>query len=356
MVRIAVAVPLSGPLAADGRGILRAVEMAVADSKPIETPPTRIEVRGFDDMSLPEEAAKTAEQIVADKEIVAVVGHLTSGCALTASRVYAKAGIPMITPSATNPELTLQQTRSDWSGPRVVFRLPPSDEIQGAFAAEYAFDRLNIRSFSVLHDKTPYGQGLAEEFRKKFVERGGKVVSFEGVPKGGSDFHAVLEWASRFKPGGLFFGGDYNEAGLIFRQARSMQMTCALMAGDGSKAPEIFQIAGPAVDGALFVVGGVPVEHLPSAIDFTERYKERYKGQSSEPRTFDHYAYESTRILVESLRTSLDRRIPLLDALHDIRYESMMGTIIFDHKGDTTKRLMTMTRASYDEKKFKPAY
>ncbi|MBI4677592.1 MAG: branched-chain amino acid ABC transporter substrate-binding protein [Elusimicrobia bacterium] len=351
--RIAVAVPLSGPLASDGEGIVRAVLLAAAEAKPIEFPPTQVEVQTFDDKALPEEALRVAEQIASDPAVRAVVGHLTSGCSLAASRVYAKAGIPMITPSATNPELTNQQTRSDWSWPRVVFRLPPADDIQGAFTAEFAYDRLNLRSFAVLHDGTPYGVGLADEFAAKFTQKGGRVVASEAVAKGATDFGAVVEWISRFKPDGIFYGGDYNEAGRIVKQAREVGLKAAFMTGDGSKAPEIFQIAGPSVHGAYFTVGGIPVEHLPSAADFVEHYAARYPGKDSHPRTFDHYAYEAARIILDALRVSLERRKPLLEVLRDIRHESMIGAIVFDHKGDMTKRIITITRADFNQRKFK---
>ncbi|MBI5623914.1 MAG: branched-chain amino acid ABC transporter substrate-binding protein [Elusimicrobia bacterium] len=352
-VRIAVAAPLSGPLAADGEGLLAAVRMAAAEAKPIEFPPTRIEVSAFDDQARPEEAVRVAERIAADPKVKAVVGHLTSGCSLAASRVYAKAGIPMITPSATNPELTVQQTKPDWSWPRVVFRLPPADDIQGSFTAEFAYDRLNLRAFAVLHDGTAYGRGLSEEFSKRFTEKGGRVVAAEAVAKGAADFREVVEWASRFKPDGIFFGGDYNEAGRIVKEARGQGMTAAFMTGDGAKAPEIFKIAGPAVHGAYFTVGGIPVEHLPSAGDFVERYRRERPEGGAGPRTFDHYAYEAGRLVVSALAVSLERRKPLLDVLREIRHESMMGTIVFDHKGDTTKRFITVTRADYNQRKFK---
>ncbi|MBI5882708.1 MAG: branched-chain amino acid ABC transporter substrate-binding protein [Elusimicrobia bacterium] len=350
-VRVAVAVPLSGPLASDGEGVLRAVQLAAAEAKPIEFPPTRIEVSSYDDKASPEEAVRVAEQIAADPEVKAVVGHLTSGCSLAASRVYAKAGIPMITPSATNPELTVQQTKPDWTWPRVVFRLPPADDIQGSFTAEFAYDSLNLRAFAVLHDGTPYGRGLAEEFAKRFAQLGGRVVASETVAKGATDFREVVEWAGRFKPDGIFFGGDYNEAGRIVKEARTQGLAAAFMTGDGAKAPEIFQIAGPAVHGAYFTVGGIPVEHLPSAGDFIEHYRQRFPD--SQPRTFDHFAYEATRIILEALAVSLDRRKPLLEVLRDIRHESMMGAIVFDHKGDTTKRIITVTRADFPQKRFK---
>ncbi|MFA6316899.1 MAG: branched-chain amino acid ABC transporter substrate-binding protein [Elusimicrobiota bacterium] len=348
---IAVAVPLSGPLGTDGQGILRAVQMAAAEARPIDFPPTRIEISAYDDKALPEEAARVAEEIAADPKVKAVVGHFTSGCSLAASRIYAKAGLPMITPSSTNPELTVQQTKPDWTWPRSIFRLPPPDDIQGSFTAEFAYDRLNLRAFGVLHDGTPYGRGIAEEFAERFTEKGGRVVASEAVAKGAEDFREVVEWLSRFTPDGVFFGGDYNEAGRLVKELRVQGSTAAFMTGDGSKALEIFTIAGPAVHGAYFSVGGIPLEHLPSAGDFVDHYRQRYPD--AEPRTFDLYAYEAARIVIAALAVCLERRKPLVEILREVRHESMMGAIVFDHKGDNTRRLITVTRADYNQKKFK---
>ena len=303
-VIIGVAVPLSGPLGPDGQGILRAVELAVEEAREAGLPGI-VEVRSLDDGADSEQAVRIASLFSNDPAVIAVVGHLTSGCSIPAARVYAGSGLAMITPSATNPELTLQQTKPDWKGPRVVFRVPPSDAVQGAYSAAYAYGRLGLRRILVVHDQTPYGHGLAIEFSKAFEAKGGEIPVIEPIRRGDTDFRPILRELKKFSPDGIFFGGIYREAGLILRQAREVGFDVAFFSGDGAKTRDLFTIAGSAVDGAYFTVSGVPVEHLPSAEPFRERYKARYPEKGMELRTFDHYGYEAALIVLEAYRKAV---------------------------------------------------
>src|SRR4051812_39783651 len=146
-VKLLVAVPITGDMAASGQGVERGVRMAVEDELALGGLP-KVEVVAADDRGDPFEAAAVARRAVDDPLVFAVIGHLTSGCAIEASRVYAQAPLAMITPSATATALTAQQERPDWTGERVVFRLPPSDAMQGEFAAEYAVKRLSLKRFA----------------------------------------------------------------------------------------------------------------------------------------------------------------------------------------------------------------
>ncbi|MBI3552696.1 MAG: branched-chain amino acid ABC transporter substrate-binding protein [Elusimicrobia bacterium] len=351
---LAVAVPLSGDLAADGSGILRAVTMAVDEARDAGTLPLTIEVAAFDDKADPRAAAEIAERISRTPAVVAVIGHLTSGCSIEGSKVYARAGIPMLTPSATAPELTLQQTRVGWAGPRVVFRLLPSDAVQGSYAADFAYGKLALRRMAILQDQTAYGMGIAEEFRKRFLARGGAVAGVEAVSRGQRDFSGVLDDLRRWNIDGVLFGGVYTDFAPLLKQARAAGLGVPVFSGDGSKADDLFSLAGPACDGAYVTVSGVPVEHLPSAQDFVSRFKARYPRADEALRTFDDYAYEAARIVLESLRKSGPDRARLLEAIRSNSHETMLGDITFDSKGDTLKSLVTMTRADYKAKAFEP--
>jgi branched-chain amino acid transport system substrate-binding protein len=352
-VKLAVAVPLTGDLAADGKGIERAVRLAVDDQTAKGGLPAPVQVEAFDDGGDRERAAAVAREVAADTSVFAVVGHLTSGCSLEASRVYAASGLAMITPSATAPQLTLQQTKPEWTGPRVVFRLPPSDAIQGSYAAEFA-RQLGLERVYVVEDGTAYGESLAAEFERAFQSRGGGIVGQDAVARGAKDFSTALSRAAAQRPDGLFYGGVYSEAGLLLRQARERGLRAAFLSGDGSKTDDIFRIAGPAADGAYFTVSGVPVESLPSASDFVERYKARYGGQA--PRTYDAYGYEAAEAALQALRKRGRRREKIVDALRALSFESMLGLIAFDGKGDSLKSTITMTRANFKEKRFEPVY
>lgn len=352
-VTLAVAVPLSGDLAADGRGIARAVELAVSQQSRSGKLPMPVTVARFDDGGDTARAESAAQDIVADTAVFAVVGHLTSGCSVAASRVYAAAGLAMITPSATAPVLTEQQTSPEWPGKRVVFRLPPSDAIQGSYAAEFA-RQLGLKRVFVVDDSTTYGRSLAAEFERGFQAHGGDIAGQEEIRRGERDFAAVLGRVAAQKPDGLFFGGVYEEAGLLLKQARQAGLSATFMSGDGAKTDDLFGIAGPAVDGAYFTVSGVPLETLPAASDFVRRYAARYGG--ARPRTYDLYGYVAAQTALAALAKAGPRRDKVLEALRGTQLDTMLGLISFDGKGDSLKSTITMTRADYKEKRFDPVF
>jgi branched-chain amino acid transport system substrate-binding protein len=353
VVRIAVAGSMSGDLAPEGVGMRRAVEMALADAKAGPDLPWRFELASYDDESDPGTAEEVARRIAEDPTVGVVVGHITSGCSIAAAKVYAGAGLPMISPSATSPEVTLQQTRMDWAGPRVVLRIPASDAVLGAYTAGYAFDRFNLRRMAVVHDGTTYGRDLAEAFRRRFERKGGTVLWVHAVSRGETDFSPLVGRLRSPQPDGLFFGGIYTEFAALLKQARAAGLGFPFIAGDGAKADELFAIAGSAADGVYLAVSGVPVEDIPSAADFVESYRKRY---GSPPRVFDHYAYEAGLIALGCLRRHGGDREKVLACLRASRHSGMLGTIVFDSKGDTLKSVVTVTRADARQRRFIPLY
>ncbi|MBI5240471.1 MAG: branched-chain amino acid ABC transporter substrate-binding protein [Elusimicrobia bacterium] len=353
VVRIAVTGPQTGDLAPEGVGMQRAVALALAESKPGPDTPWNVELASYDDRADPGAAEAVAQQIVADPTVGVVVGHITSGCSIAAAKVYARSSLAMITPSATSPEVTLQQTRPDWVGPRVALRIPASDAVLGAYTAEYAFDRLDLRRLAVVHDGTPYGQDLAESFRRGFERKGGTVLLVQQIARGETDFSGLIGRLRPLQPDGLFFGGIYTEFAALLKQSRAEGLGFPFIAGDGAKADELFAIAGGAADGAYLAVSGVPVEDIPSAADFVESYRRRY---NSPPRVFDHYAYEAGLIALECLRRHGSDREKVLACLRASRHSGMLGTIVFDAKGDTLKSVVTVTRADARQRRFIPQY
>lgn len=352
--RLLVAVPITGDMAASGQGVERGVRMAVEDELALGGLPP-VEVVVSDDRSDPFEAAAVARRAVDDPLVFAVVGHLTSGCALEASRVYSQASLAMITPSATATALTAQQDRPDWGGERVVFRLPPSDAMQGEFAADYAVKRLAFKRFVLVHDRSPYGLGLAETVRGALERKGATVAAFEAVSLGDKDFAPAVKSILAARPDAVFFGGIYMEAGLLIKQARAAGYKGAYLSGDATKNTDFFSAAGDAADGAYVSLGGVPVEALPSAADFVERYQKRWAG--AVPRTYDHYGYVAARVALAALRRSGDPdRRKILEAVRRTSLRTMVGDVAFDAKGDTLRGIVTMTKADFAQKKFEVVY
>lgn len=350
VVKIAVAVPLTGDVGTEGQGVKRAVEMAVAEANASGRFPYRLQAVGFDDRADPKEAGNVANLISSDADIVAVVGHYNSGCSIPAAQIYNRVGLVMVSPASTNPKVTQQQLESSWTGPRTVFRVVPTDDVQGSFTADFAFQRLKMKSFAVLHDKTAYGQGLAEEFRRQFEADGGKVVSQDGITIGDKDFKALLTRVKAANPEGIYFGGLYTEAGLLLKQAKEVGYKGRFFSGDGSKTDSIFDVAGAAADGAYLTITGIPVEYLPTAQTFLEHYAQRYPGVGVKP--FDHFGYEAANIVLSALAATGPDREQLREALRTLKYDGVLGTTQFDEKGDTLNKTITMTRADARTKTF----
>ena len=357
VIKIAIAVPLTGDMGTEGQGVRRAVELAVEEVNAAKRFPYKIVAAPFDDRADPKEAVNVANLIISDPHIVAVVGHYNSGCAIPAAKVYARAPVAMVSPAATNPEVTEQQRSPDWSGPKVVFRVVPTDDVQGSYSALFAHKKLGKRRMALLHDKTPYGQGLAEQFKKTFLETGGKIVSADGIAVGDKDFKALLTKikGDPSKPEGIYFGGLYTEAGLLLKQMRELGMKdpFVLISGDGSKTPSIFDVAGDAADGAYLSIVGVPVEELPSAKTFMENYKKRWTGSGEDLKPFDHFGYEAAQVIFAAMeRAGGPDRTKIIAEMTKTKYSGVLGETIFDDKGDTLNKIVTMTRAQAKDRSF----
>lgn len=355
VVKIAVAVPLTGDMGTEGQGLRRAVELAVEEANAAKRFPYKLVAAPYDDRADPKEAVNVANLITSDPRVIAVVGHYNSGCAIAAAKVYARAPVAMVTPAATNPEVTAQQNSKDWSGPRMVFRVVPTDDVQGSYAAIFASKKLGKRRMSLLHDKTAYGQGLAEQFKKTYLEQGGKIVSEDGISVGDKDFKALLTKIKNdaSKPEGIYFGGLYTEAGLLLKQMRELGLKdpFAFISGDGAMTFGLFDVAGDSADGAYLSIVGVPADELPSAKKFVEAYKARFPNDERKP--FDHFGYEAANIIMAAMeRAGGPDRTKVIEELKKTKHEGVLGTTQFDDKGDTTSKIVTMTRAVAKKRAF----
>lgn len=354
-IKIAVAVPLTGDMGTEGQGLRRAVELAVEEANASKRFPYKLVAAPYDDRADPKEAVNVANLITSDPRVVAVVGHYNSGCAISAAKVYARAPVAMVSPAATNPEVTAQQDSADWAGPRMVFRVVPTDDVQGSYAATFAAKKLGKKRMALLHDKTAYGQGLAEQFKKTFLEQGGKIVSEDGISVGDKDFKALLTKIKNdpSKAEGIYFGGLYTEAGLLLKQMRELALKdpFAFISGDGSMTFGLFDVAGDAADGAYLSIVGVPADELPSAKKFVEDYKARFPNDERKP--FDHFGYEAANIIMAAMeRAGSPDRAKVIEELKKTNHQGVLGTTVFDAKGDTTSKIVTMTRAVAKKRAF----
>jgi branched-chain amino acid transport system substrate-binding protein len=349
-IKIAVALPLTGDIASLGQGLKRAVTMRVEEANAAHMLPVRVEVVSFDDRSDPKEAVSVANRIVSDRNVVAVIGHFNSGCSIPASRVYAQAGLPMISPASSNPELTNQQLSPQWSFAKSIFRANTTDNVQGAFGAEFMFNDLQVKRAAIIHDKTAYGQGVAEEFKKRFEAIGGVVTAFEGLQTGDRDFRPLLTRVKGTNPRAIYFGGMFSEGGILVRQTRDLGYNGYFVTCEANYDPAFIQTAGAAAEGAFVTFLGSPPELQPAAQDFIKRYKARYPNE--DVKSYDHYGYEVASILLQAIQNSGSDRKKIIDYLHATAFDGVLGKTQFDEKGDTTNKTITLFRVTNGQ--FKP--
>src|SRR5712692_8610205 len=240
-IKIATQSPLSGGQAALGEGIKLGTQLAVEKLKGnLEKMGYKVELVPFDDQAKPDVGVANAKNIIADKDIMAVIGHLNSGVAIPSSEVYKEVGVVMISPANTNPVVT------DRNYPNVN-RVCGRDDVQGVVGSEYAHS-LKVKSAAIVHDKTQYGQSIAEFFKADAEKKGIKVVAFEGTEEK-SNFDAILTPIKAKNPDIIYFGGIYDQGAPFFKQAREKGIKSKFMGPDGMDSSDLTKIAGKSVVG-----------------------------------------------------------------------------------------------------------
>lgn len=349
--KIAIALPLTGDIAALGQGIKRAAALAMEEAQQAgRFKDYKVSTVIFDDRSDPKEAVDVANRIVSDPSVMAVIGHFNSGCSIPASQVYAKHHVAMISPAASNPKLTLQQLDPSWRHPKSIFRVNTTDDVQGPYAADFAVKTLGLKRAAIIHDKTAYGQGVAEEFRKQYVADGGTVLSFDGISVADKDFNALLTRIRDLKPQVIYWGGDYAGGGLVVRQARGVGEKAQIILSEANYDPEYLRVAGPAAEGSYVTFLGSPPHLLPSAKAFIEKYQARFPGE--EMKAYDAYGYEAMSIALQVLEQVGPDRDKIIAALPAIDFPGVIGGTKFDSKGDTLNRTITLFHVK--DGKFQP--
>lgn len=281
----------------------------------------KIELLVEDDQHDPKQAVSVANKLV-NAGAVGIAGHFNSSASIPASTVYSKAKIPMITPASTNPQLTEQ-------GFANVFRVCGRDDQQGLVAATFVIEVLKLKKVAVLHDKTTYGQGLADEFVRSLDDRA-EVVYYNGIIQGDKDFRAVLTAMKEKGPELLYFGGIYPEGGLIIRQARELEINIPFMSGDGAIDQKFIEIAGPASEGS-YLTFSPDTEKLPSAKNFLESYRSAY----GEPGPYSIYSYDAANVLLRAIETAgTTEGTAISEVIHGMKYTGALGELQWDEKGD----------------------
>ncbi|RVD60954.1 branched-chain amino acid ABC transporter substrate-binding protein [Mesorhizobium sp. M2D.F.Ca.ET.185.01.1.1] len=327
-ILIGVAGPITGPNAAFGAQLQKGAEQAVADINAaggVNGQQLKIEIG--DDVSDPKQGISVANKFVADG-VKFVDGHFNSGVTIPASEVYAENGILVMTPSATNPKLT---ERGLWN----TFRTCGRDDQQGKVAGDYIAKNFKDAKIAIVHDKTPYGQGLADETKKNLNANGIKEVMYEGINVGDKDFSALIAKMKENNVNLIYWGGLHTEAGLIIRQTADQGLKAPMFSGDGIVSNELASIAGDAVAGTLNTFAPDPRKN-PDAKEVVEKFR----AAGFEPEAYTLYSYAAVQIISQAIAKvgSADDAQKVAEVIKSGGpWKTVIGEIGYDAKGDITR-------------------
>ncbi len=324
-IAIAVAGPMTGQYASFGEQFVHGAKMAVADlNAKGGVLGQKLKLIIADDACDPKQAVAVANKLVSDK-VVFVAGHFCSGSSIPASKVYTEEGILQISPASTNPKLTEE------GGPNV-FRTCGRDDQQGLVAGNYLADKFKGKKIAILHDKTAYGKGLADETRKQLAKRGVKEDMYGAYTAGEKDYSAIVTMLKKMAIDVLYLGGYHVEAGLMLRQAKEQNYKLQLVSGDALVTNEFWKITGDTGEGTLMTFSPDPRKN-PQAAPIVERFR---KG-GYEPEGYTLYTYGTIQVWAKAAEKagSFDTE-KLIQALRGGQYETVLGKIGFDKKGDVT--------------------
>ena len=339
-IRIGHVGPTSGSVAHLGKDNELGARMAIDDLNAkgfkIGEKIVKFSLIAEDDGADPKQGTAAAQKLV-DAKVSGVIGHLNSGTSIPASKIYSEAGIPQISPSATNPKFTRQ-------GFKTTFRVVADDVHLGGTLGRYAVETIKGQSIAVIDDRTAYGQGVAEEFKKAVESKGGKLVGHEFTTDKATDFMAILTKLKAAKPDVLFFGGMDAVAGPMLKQAKQLGMNVKFLGGDGICTAELAKLAGDGMaDGQVVCAeaGGVEGEQKAGMDKFAADFKAK---NNVEVKLYAPYVYDAVMVMAEAMQKagSSDpaKYLPVLAKTEG--YKGVTGTISFDEKGDIKNGALTL--------------
>ena len=338
VVRIGHVGPVSGSQAHYGKDNENGARMAIEDlnkaNVTIGGHHAKFELVAEDDAADPKQGTAAATKLC-DEKVNGVVGHLNSGTTIPASKIYNACGLPEITPSATNPTLTKQ-------GFANVFRLLANDNALGSGLALYASDALHLKRVAVIDDRTAYGQGVAEVFRKSAAAKGIEIISEQYTNDKATDFMSILTAIKSKNPDGIFYGGMDPQAGPMLRQMDSLGLTnVKFFGGDGICTEKLTELAGGAksLGNVVCAQGGVSIAKMPGGSDWKKRYDAEFPGDFQ---VYSPYTYDATMVLVDAMKraNSADPKV-YLPFLKSTNYKGVTTTVQFEADGELKNPAMT---------------
>ncbi|URI06663.1 branched-chain amino acid ABC transporter substrate-binding protein [Aquincola tertiaricarbonis] len=339
VVKIGHVGPTSGQIAHLGKDNENGARMAIdelnAKGVTIGGKKAKFELLAEDDAGDPKQGTAAAQKLV-DSKVNGVIGHLNSGTTIPASKIYSDAGIPQISPSATNPKYTRQ-------GYKTTFRVVADDVHLGGTLGKYAVTELKGKSIAVIDDRTAYGQGVADEFEKGVKAAGGKTVGREFTNDKATDFTAILTSLKGKKPDVVFFGGMDAVAGPMLRQMKQLGIDAKFMGGDGICSGELPKLsAGTMGDGQVVCAeaGGVEGEQKAAMDKFKVDFKKKF---NADVQIYAPYVYDAVMVMADSMvKAGSAEPAKYLPVLAKASYKGVTGNIAFDEKGDIKNGALTL--------------
>ena len=340
VVKIGHVGPTSGAIAHLGKDNENGARMAIdelnAKGVTIGGKKAKFELLAEDDAGDPKQGTAAAQKLV-DEKVNGVIGHLNSGTSIPASKVYSDAGIPQISPSATNPKFTRQ-------GFKTTFRVVADDVHLGGTLGRYAVTELKGKTIAVIDDRTAYGQGVADEFEKGVKEKGGTIAKREFTNDKATDFTAILTSIKSAKPDVVFYGGMDAVAGPMIRQMKQLGITAKFMGGDGICSGELPKLAaGAMADGQVVCAeaGGVEGAQKVGMEKFKADFKKKF---NADVQIYAPYVYDATMVMADAMvkAGSADPKVYLPVLAKTSGYKGVTGTISFDEKGDIKNGALTL--------------
>ncbi len=339
VVKIGSVAPISGQQAHYGKDNTNGARMAVDDLNAkgvtIGGKKVKFELLAEDDAADPKQGTAAAQKLC-DEKANGVVGHLNSGTTIPASAIYNQCGIPMITPSATNPKLTQQ-------GFKYIFRIIANDNALGAGLALHAAKNLGLKRVAVVDDRTAYGQGVADIFKKTAIANGIQIVDEQYTNDKATDFMAILTAIKAKNPDGIFYGGMDSQAGPMLRQMDQLGMSnVKFFGGDGICTAKIIEFSGGAksLEGVTCAEGGSSLQKMPGGMAWKARYDAKYPGQFQ---IYSPYAYDAAMVLADAMvrAGSSDPKV-YLPKLAETNYQGVTAKIAFEPDGELKNPAMTL--------------
>ena len=339
VVKIGHVAPTSGAQAHYGKDNENGVRMAIEDLNKqgvmIGGKKATFEIVAEDDAADPKQGTAAAQKLC-DSKVAGVVGHLNSGTTIPASKVYNDCGIPHVTGAATNPDLTKP-------GYKTTYRIIANDLSLGAGLAFYAADTLKLKKVAVIDDRSAYGQGVADIFKKTAKEKGMTVVDEQFTTDKATDFMAILTAIKAKGPDAVFYGGMDPQAGPMLRQREQLGMSkVKYFGGDGICTSEIAKLAAGAktLNNVICAEGGASLAKMPGGTEWKKRYDEKYPNQFQ---VYSPYTYDATFVLVDAMKraNSIDPAV-YTPELIKTSFKGVTTTIEFLPNGELKNPAITL--------------